>query len=242
MSSKFAIARRAALVGVIAVTLAGCMAAGGKPQLQADAYPTDYRKRHPISIRENEQTMELFIGNNRGALTASQRAEVMAFAQRWKREGTGGIAIDLPTGTPNAVAANDALREVNAILAAAGAPPRSIIVRPYQPVDPAKLATLKLNFGRFVAEAGPCGLWPKDIGASMDRAYAENSQYWNLGCASQRNLAAMVDNPADLVQPRGETQAYTQRRTYALEQYRKGVESSTNYRNPNNGKISDVGQ
>jgi pilus assembly protein CpaD len=31
----------------------------------------------------------------------------------------------------------------------------------------------------------------------------------------------MVDNPADLVQPRGETPAYTMRRTTVMEKYRK---------------------
>jgi len=37
----------------------------------------------------------------------------------------------------------------------------------------------------------------------------ENKSYYNFGCAYQRNMAAMVDNPADLVQPRPETPAYT---------------------------------
>jgi pilus assembly protein CpaD len=218
------------------------MSAGGKPQLEAEKYPSDYRKRHPIAIREGERTVELFIGTNRGGLTPAQRAEVMSFAQSWKREGTGGMAIDLPTGTPNAMASSDALREINSMLAAAGVPPQGVAVRPYQPVDTTKLATLKLNYGKIVAEAGPCGLWPKDLGASMDRSYAENTPYWNLGCANQRNLAAMVDNPADLAQPRGEGAGYTPRRTYVIDQYKRGQDSATVYRNPNNGKISDVGQ
>ena len=67
-----------------------------------------------------------------------------------------------------------------------------------------------------IATAGPCGLWPNDLGVSVDSDYIENRSYWNLGCASQRNLAAMVDNPADLVQPRGETPAYTPRVALSL--------------------------
>lgn len=168
---------------------------------------------------------------------------MLAFAQSWKREGsTGGVAVDLPTNTPNAMVANDALREISSIFIAAGIPAAGVTVRPYQPADSTKLATIKLNYGKIVAEAGPCGLWPKDLGASMDRSYAENTAYWNLGCSTQRNLAAMVDNPSDLVQPRGESPASTPRRTYAIEQYRRGSDSATVYRNPNNGKISDVGK
>ena len=57
----------------------------------------------------------------------------------------------------------------------------------------------------------------------------------------------MVDNPADLVQPRGETPAYTARRSVALDKYRKGETPGGTYPNDagngyDNGKISDVGK
>jgi pilus assembly protein CpaD len=68
-----------------------------------------------------------------------------------------------------------------------------------------------------MAEAGPCGVWPKDLGPSVDGDDFSNNPYWNLGCATQRNMAAMVANPADLVQPRGESPAYEQRRSDAID-------------------------
>ena len=52
----------------------------------------------------------------------------------------------------------------------------------------------------------------------------------------------MVDNPADLVQPRGETPSYTGRRTTVLDKYRKGESPATVYPDADKGKISDVGQ
>jgi pilus assembly protein CpaD len=84
-------------------------------------------------------------------------------------------------------------------------------------------------------------MWPHDLGPTIDGEHNENLEYWNFGCASQRNLAAQVDNPADLVQPRGEDPTYTQRRTMVLEKYRRGEEPATVYANPDKGKISDVG-
>ena len=66
--------------------------------------------------------------------------------------------------------------------------------------------------------------------------------YYNLGCASQRNLAAMVANPSDLVQPRPETPAYTGRRTFALDKYRQGQATATTYPDADKNKISSVGQ
>ena len=112
---------------------------------------------------------------------------------------------------------------------------------------PEALASIKISYTKLMAEAGPCGLWPHDLGPAWDRTYTENRPYWNLGCASQRNLAAMVDNPTDLVQPRGDAPAYTARRSVALDKYRKGetpggaypADSGNGY---DNGKISDVGK
>ena len=93
--------------------------------------------------------------------------------------------------------------------------------------------------------------WPRPARAACGRTtsarpsiaptYA-NRPYWNHGCANQRNLAAQVDNPADLVQPRAETPVLTSRRATALDKYRKGEPTATQYPDANKGKISDVGQ
>ena len=55
----------------------------------------------------------------------------------------------------------------------------------------------------------PAGCGRTISGRPDGAVYIENRPYWNFGCATQRNLAAMVDNPADLVQPRGEAPAYS---------------------------------
>jgi pilus assembly protein CpaD len=242
-SRDFAIAMRrgvacSVMLAGIGVLLGGCYQTTGK-----GSFPVDYRQRHPIAIKEGDQTLEVFVGTKRGGLVPAQRAEVMAFAYKWAKDGTGGLIIDLPTGTPNALAAADAVREIRALLAAAGAAPGAINVRPYRPVSPDVLATVKIHFPRIMAEAGPCGLWPNDLGPSFDRVYNENQPYYNHGCAVQRNVASMVETPADLVQPRtAETPAYTQRRTAVLEKYRRGDSPQTIYPNPKEGKISNIGQ
>ena len=96
----------------------------------------DYRLRHPIAVTEADRSIVVFVGTGRGGMTAAQRADVMGMAQSWLREGTGGISIDMPTGTPNARAAHETLREIQAMIAAAGVPPRAVSVRQYRPNDP----------------------------------------------------------------------------------------------------------
>ncbi len=205
--------------------------------------PRDYRQRHPIVIQEANRATEVFVGTGRGGLTAAQRSDIAGLAGAWLREGTGGIVIDMPANTPNARIAADSLREIQAILAAAGVPPRGITIRNYRPTDPRLFATIRVNYPRIMADAGPCGLWPEDLGPSIkNKGYFDNRPYYNLGCASQRNLAAMVDNPSDLVQPRSEAPVYTARRTYALDKYRKGESTATVYQDADKNKISNVGQ
>ena len=94
----------------------------------------------------------------------------------------------------------------------------------------------------MAAEAGPCGLWPQDLGPTYRPSTIENRPYWNFGCATQRNLAAMVDNPADLVQPRGETPAYAARRATVHRQVPQGRSHRDTYPDANKGKISDLGK
>ena len=93
------------------------------------------------------------------------------------------------------------------------------------------------------ATAGPCGVWPDDLGPNIANPdYNENKQYYNFGCATQRNLAVMVANPSDLVQPRAETPAYTMRRTEGFDQYRKGEPTTTVYPDADKAKLSDAGK
>jgi pilus assembly protein CpaD len=228
-------------LALLGVALGGCYPAGRNPV--ADV-PNDYRLRHPIVVQEGDRTFELFIGNNRGGLTPAQRADLLSFAHTWKRDATGGILVEMPIGTPNERATADTLPEIQSILAAgSGLPPHAVNVVAYRPDGPTKLATIRIRYPKMVAEAGPCGTWPDDLGPSYaDPGYMMNKPFFNLGCSSQRNLAAMVDNPADLVQPRGETPVYTARRTTVLDKYRKGEPTATVYPDQDKNKISDVGK
>jgi len=228
-----------ALIG-LAVVLGACTHTDN--EITASV-PDDYRLRHPIAIQEADQSVVIFVGHARGGLSASQRADVIGLAQTWLREGTGAISADLPVDTPNARAAANSFREIQALLAAAGVPPRGIVVRHYHPQDPRQMATIQLNYPKISAVAGPCGLWPEDLGPSIkNKSYIENKSYYNFGCAYQRNMAAMIDNPSDLVQPRSETPPYTTRRTAAFEKYRKGAPTAIIYPDADKAKLSDTGK
>jgi pilus assembly protein CpaD len=233
-----AIGARALLIAGFAAALAGCNTTTA--QDTTGSIPLAYTDRHPITVKEGKKTLVLFVGAGRGGLSPMQRAEVLAFAQNWKRDATGGVTIDRPAGAANERAANDTLKEALSILTQAGVPNNGIGVQPYNPGE--KLATLRLNYPLMVAEAGPCGLWPDDLGPTYDTKHYENKQYYNFGCATQRNFAASVAEPADLVQPRAEGPAYTAKRAASVDKWRKGTSPATTYPDAGKGAISDLGK
>src|ERR1700728_609376 len=149
------LAVRAALVAGCALLVCACntdQQVAGVP----DA-PADYRMRHPITISETDRSFEIFVGSNRGTLDPSQRAEVLAFAQTWRHESTGGVLVDLPVGTSNERAGAEAMHRVRSLLIATGVPSDGIVERGYHP-PPRKLATIHIMYPRIAAQAGPCGV------------------------------------------------------------------------------------
>ena len=236
------VAARAAAVTTVVAALAGCYPYQTREGLSEPVVSNDYRQRHPIAIVEGERTMTVFIGSQRGSLMPSQRAEILAFSQSWRREATGAVILDVPAHAPNEKMAMQAVKEIQSLLRASDIPAAAIRIRQYQSTDTGRLATIRINYTRIAAATDKCGLWPRDLGPDTDPKWQENRPYYNLGCASQHNLAAMVDNPADLVQPRSESPSYSPRRSTVLEKYRKGESPATTYPNANQGKIADVGQ
>jgi pilus assembly protein CpaD len=233
------LALRAAFVAGCALFVCACntdQQVAGAPDV-----PFDYRLRHPISITETQHNVEIFVGSNRGELNSSQRAALVEFAESWKHEATGGVVVNVPVGGSNQRAAAEVAPAIHAILTAGGVPANGIRMRAYHS-PPGTLATIHVIYPKIGAQAGPCGLWPEDIGPSANRSYFENAPPWNQGCATQRNLAAMIDNPADLVQPRADGPVYEMRRTNVMTNYVKGGDTTTKYQANESARISELGQ
>jgi pilus assembly protein CpaD len=239
-SSRLAtICVRAGLIAGLAASLAACNTTTATDT--TGGIPDDYRARHPISLQEGKKTLVLFVGHGRGGLLPTQRAEVLAFARNWQRDATGGVTIDRPMGGATERAANDSLRETMSIIVQAGVPNNGIVIRTFDAAGQ-KSSWLRLRYPLMVAHAGPCGLWPDDVGADYNVKHFQNKEYYNFGCAQQRNIAAMVANPSDLVQPRAETPPYEGKRSYQMDKWRKGENPTTTYSDAQKGAISDLGK
>src|SRR5690606_26686530 len=130
--------------------------------------------------------------------------------------GASRLAIAVPSGSPNETAAVRALGDLRSIVREAGIDAANITVGPYRAGRDAS-APIKVAYARFRAEAPECGLWPDNLAHDP-----KNLPYANFGCASQRNLAVQIANPADLLGPRSMTPSSAERRDGVYEKYIKG--------------------
>jgi pilus assembly protein CpaD len=116
-----------------------------------------------------------------------------------------------------------------------------IAVATYPVEDPTLASPIRLSFPRLKARvASRCGLWPQDLGVSTPKANLNNEPYWNLGCATQANIAAQVADPVDLARGRSEGRIDTIRRAANIDKLRQGQDPSTDYKAQSND-INQVG-
>lgn len=230
---------RAALpVALGAALLLGACAKG---DISTSGIPTDTRERHPIVLRDAPRSLDVFVGRaGGGGLDPRQADDVARFGEDYRRSGKGGLVAEVPTGTGRDLAARDTLEGIRRSLARAGVSPGALSVRTYPIADPGLASPIRLTYASLQAGLPhSCGQWPTDLGVSSYKTDATNEPYWNLGCASQANLAAQIADPLDLVRARSEGRLDTQKRMEAIKKLREGKDPSTQYRQEQT-KLSDA--
>ena len=98
-------------------------------------------------------------------------------------------------------------------------------------------ARVEVNFISYQAHADSCGDWSEDLAYTMD-----NKSAHNLGCANQRNMAAMVSDPRDLMGPRPMDDGDGRRRQTVITNYDIGTPTGATKSADQSAAISDVGK
>jgi len=205
------------LLSSIALTVAGCQ--NEEPGTHVAGWAMiEPTQRHPIIVSQQPANLTLRVSRGATSLTPSQRAQVIDFMSRYRGRDTGNgrIAIGVPSGAPNEVAALHAVAELRELLRDYAVDDTRVAVRAYH-AEGDSSPPIRLSYARFVAEGPTCGSWANNVGDDT-----RNLPYTNLGCANQRMLAAQVANPADLLGPRSMTPAASERRDATWEKWIKG--------------------
>ena len=199
----------------LALAAAGCLPRNDF----TSGIPEDYRQRHAIGLVQGNETLEVFVTAHGGRLDARQIEDVQAFGRDYMRNGQGPLVAYLPSG-PRAGAAGHGLESIRRALAGGGASGRLQIA--HYPGQAGAASPIKLAFAKLKADtATTCGYQDEEAPPSGFRANASNSQSFNFGCSYQKNLAAQIADPRDLVRPRQEGPVDADKRLAGIERLRE---------------------
>jgi len=234
------IARSAALTASLAaaLALAGCVSqpspqtavpqSGSLQAFQAS-------DRHPIEVAKGKVQLKIDVPRFSPGLSPRQKAELDAFLADYKSLGESDITVSVPSGGRNEGAAMGVLGRLRQHIRARGINDKAIRYVPYYVQRRTTSAPVIVSYQRFYANPSPCGNWPDNLAEEpLNKAYEE------FGCATQNNLAAMVANPRDLIEPRTMTAADTSRRGVTLRKWRLGESSGAERSADENGSSSEV--
>lgn len=167
-------------------------------------------EQHPIAVDSQTVTMTLAASEN---LSDLDRSRLRAFASSYMQNGHGALTVTSP-GDAGAAGVKKALNEF-------GVAPSAMADAAYRAGEGSARDVI-VSFTRYVATPSACGVWE----GLQDRDY-RNMRSPNFGCASQNNLAAMIGDPHDLVEPAAMTAPDAATRIRGVTKFRKGEITSS---------------
>jgi pilus assembly protein CpaD len=203
------------LISAAAAALAGCAGAwNGADQALTIA------EEHPITVDSQVVTLTIDADPAASELTAMDESRLKAFADAYLAGGHGALNVTTPAGGRNS-SANALTADARNSLHEAGVDWADISGSSYIPAEGAPRRII-LSYTRYVATPSACGVWE----GMKARDYA-NLRSPNFGCATQNNLAAMIADPHDLVEPAGGGSSDAMARIRAIQKYREGEKTAS---------------
>ena len=165
----------------------------GLAACEANMEDYDYQTRYPIKV-ETQTAMLVLDPGPGGRVRASDVAAIDEFARDYNNRAAGVIDVVIGANSAQDPLAIGFARDIHGILTGRGVPAGAVNIS--FAVDPtsAKYGRAEMQFPIYVALATECGTFKDQPGFTP-----LNENTYGFGCANQRNLAAMVVNPKDLV-------------------------------------------
>jgi pilus assembly protein CpaD len=224
-------ARAALPLAAAALWLCACATPqGDEPPAKAAAVPTAQ-----YALEATGRPDEIRLDPHLEGLSHAQLAAVAELAARWRESGGGVLTIQAPLGGADVGAALHAADEARLVLLRLGAPAERVRQIGYQPAAGQPAAVI-VGFEAHEAVVARCGQHWENLAATT-----QNRPMDNFGCAVTANMAAQIANPGDIVEPRASDPADAGRRSYVLDQYRKGSGTAGASTSQASGAISSAG-
>lgn len=225
---------RVLAIAGLALMATACATDGIDGPAAANHRPPPLTPTEQFSITVTPHRDQILLAGHPDGLSAAQAQALSDLVGRWRDGGRGVITIQSPSG--GAAEAYRSAAVVQQTLLGLGVGPDQIRLASYD-ASRQSAAPIAVGYDGYEARGPECGRhWSGFTRSSANRPSAE------FGCATTANVAAMIANPGDLVQPRAEDSADADRRLEVLGKYRQGQVTSTAKDPQANGAVSDIGQ
>ena len=170
--------------------------------------------RHPIGFVARDESLDVEVPAGARGLSPNQHVDVYRFLHRYQTRGDR--AARHRRAGQRARPGGDRPARCRTSSAWSRRPASTTACERWTSHDvrAAGPPAIRLAYQRPLAVPPPCDQWTEDVGRNEARI-----PYPNWGCATQRNLALMVDNARDLQQPQEEDPRSSERRSVTWSAY-----------------------
>lgn len=195
------------LLGATSVVLSAC----STPQ---SSYPP-VSVRNPIQVAETVERLELYARPEGMTLSARDEDAVAGFLQAYGRFGDGPLYINAPNRPHSGAGIAQTHQLISKLMGQVGLPTAQVQSGQYyaQMQGPAPIV---VSYRRLKTIPQDC----RKLG-NMSMSYT-NQPYDNFGCSANANLAAMIEDPRQLLEPYAQTPPVMKRRSTVYDKYIKG--------------------
>ncbi len=188
---------------------------------------------HPIHVGRGSLYMAIPVGRNDQRLNREKRDELQMFLHYYRSQGTGRLKVSMPSQARYKLAVRNVLDDVHYELMQMSIGQENVHLKKYR--GQGYYPEIRLAFERYVAHGPECNGWNENLARSENN---HNAKFW--GCATQKNLAAMVANPRDLKGPRGWSPRDSRRRDTVWDKFIKGEVTGAKRNNDERVDVSGI--
>ena len=185
--------------------------------------------RNPIQVAESIERLELYTRPNGLELSARDKLAVAQFLDGYRAGGDGPLYINRPANARSGLGTQQAEAVIRSLMAEGGINPRALQGGEYQSAPDAP-APVVVSYRTLRTIPQKCG----NIGHLSDTY--NNQPYAGFGCFQSANIAAMISDPRQLLEPYAPGTPNSQRRQVIYDKYIEGDLSASDF--PTRQRIS----
>jgi len=175
--------------------------------------------RNPIKVAESIERLELYTRPNGLELSARDKLAVAQFLDGYGQAGEGPLFVNRPSNAVSGLGTQQAEAVIRGLMTQGGLNPSSLQTGQYAS-RPGAPAPVVVSYRTLRAIPENCN----NMG-SLTNTYS-NQPHIGFGCFQSANLAAMITDPRQLLEPYAAGQPNAQRRQVIYDRYIQGETSA----------------